>query len=393
MKYVTLPLVMLLAVSGCSGSNERVEIKDGTAPKGGEKIIDQAVADQQLGALVNKFASALKENDDIEVFALADGIDTTFSSTRFNSRFTISDFGIQGALDHLFDGNNKNLQGALGFTGADVSYKVDATPEDTSVPETHWDKSVKFGKLSTYFNDGNIYIDASEAKPFETIQGLARAIEPFYTIFANRYETLKVASPVINLLNQADTSKVEEAFDDFGGKIVIKGADLSGATSFASLIQSASNDDVNIAAQNFKYLLKKGLGIVWDDVASMYTYPDGEKGIEFKLDSNDLLSFIQPEDVEYYGISIDDSSFISFAIYFDEEGFPVALSYETKVDAVSNAEFMTNIVGSPLTFTYKSGFELYLDHNDAGDFVMPNDLGDYKTISSLILKLTSLIIK
>ena len=383
---IILPLVMLLAIPSC-GAKEDPKVKDGAAPSGGEKITDRALADEALGTLTNKLAFNLEEETNFYIYGLFDEFNANMNSERFNSNLKVEDFETVVAATNLFKENSKDVKAALSFTGSTLSYKVDAVPEDTSVEETHWNESVEFGGITAYVNQGDLFIDASEAKPFDTAKGVIRAIKPFYSLYANRNPALKLAEPLVDALANADTQKVNDALNDFGNKFKFEGVDLSELSQFASVIKNATDDDVNKAAQKVKKLVKDNYGIDLDAVASFYTYKYGGKAIELKLTEDELINMINPDDVEYYNLKFSDS-FFNIAIYFNEDGFPTSISTEFDIEAVSETSFFDAIIGGPLTMSTSGGFDAYLD-NEVKDIEMPSDLSSYKTLTSLILKLVT----
>ena len=391
MKTLILPLAMLLALPSCATNKAALVIENGRAPEGGTKITEKELADKELANLATKFAHQIDEKDELSIKANFEGLEADFSSTRFNSNLSISDFKIDGGFDHLFEGKEKDVTGFFEFSGASLNYRVDAEPEDESIEPTHLDKSVSIGNLATYISKGNLYLDASRADLFETVRGTVSAIEPFYSSLADQYEILELAGPYIDLFLQEDTSRVEEVFDDFGYKFYLGDANLTLATSFASALKAVDNVDASQAANKIKEVFKDNIGLDWDEVASIYKYDDGSKVIQFDIDNDKLLTLIDPEDVEYYNLELTDSH-LTFAIGFDGEGFPTAFGLDSNVNAESDTTFFNNVLGSPLTFNLNTCFSVEITHELASDYSIPSDLNNYKTLPALALKLTPLLL-
>ena len=386
-----LPAVLLLAIPSCSNSSDP-QSKGGVVPNGGTLVTDQDEFDAELGKLVNKFAINLNKDQKIEMNGSFDGFSFDLNSTRFNSKLALSDFDFKFIADKLFLDNKNDIQGEFSVTGSTLTYKVDAVPSDPEVEETHYDKTVDFGELKAYIKNGRYYIDGSLAKPYETIKGLVRFMEPLYDTLAEKEATLKVLEPIAKLLAKADNADVEKALDEYGYKFEVDGFGLANYSKFNKLIQTASNDDVKLAAAGIKKAVKDSLGLSLSDFAELYTYEDGGRALQFNLSEKEILAMVKPEDVENYGLTFSES-FIKAAVYFNKDGFPSSLSLAHNIKAVMDADVYVNVIGSPLSLSTVGAFDMLISNNVKEDIAYPKDIGtDYKKLTGLLVKLAPYLI-
>lgn len=381
-----LPIAMLFALTGCSGSEPAAE--GGNVPSGGQAVTDKEQAEQALEELVEKSSASFKVNDAFGFNVTNKGLSVKANATRFNFEAGASEFTLNGGAQGIYSGNKASTKAGATFSGTKLTYKMDAIPEEGE--ETHVDKNYEVGPISTYFDDGSLYVDASEAGLGALIKNVVTDASPAISMVAEQYLGPEMAETVTGALTLLTSS--EEMVNMLIGKLFSKSLGFNYKMAFKDLLDEDAYplikvDEVTAENAKEKVTEMKGIfeertGLSWDEVMTIYTYKSGGKALQFELSKEQIIKMIQPEDIEAYGVEFE-TAFVKGAIYFNDKGIPTTASIKEEIKGSASADMFVNAMGSALSFESTGEIDVSLtygsnpvsfpeNYNDYNSFKMPD---------------------
>ena len=376
-----LPITLLFALTGCGNSEPVAE--GGNIPSGGQAVADKEQAEQTLEDLVEKSSASLKENDAFGFTVTNKGVSVKANATRFNLDGGVSEFTLNGGATGLYSGTKETTKMGATFSGTKVTYKLDAVPEEGD--ETHIDKNYEIGPIGTYFDNGSIYVDASEAKLGALIQSVLTDASPSINIAVEQYLGPDTAAAVATLL--ATLTSSEAAVTAFiGATFFNKALGFNYKMAFKDVVKDedayplikvdeTTTETAKEKVSELKEIFEQSTGLAWDDVMTIYTYKAGGKALQFELNKDQILAMIQPEDVEAYGIEFETAS-VKAAVYFNEQGVPTTASLKEEIKGSANGDIFVDALGSALTFESVGEIDINLTYG-SNPVSFPENYDDY----------------
>ena len=378
-----LPVTMLFALTGCSGAEPVAE--GGGVPSGGKEVTDKEEAEKDLEELVEKASGSLNENDAFGFTLTNKGTTVTAHADLFDFNASVGECTLTGGAEGLVTGTKATTKAGLNFSGTKLTYKVDATPAEAE--EVHIDKNYDIGAINTYFDNGSIYVDASETGLAGLIKGVLTDATPTIEMFAEQYLGPEMAGTVATMLTTLTSS--EAAVTAFiGGTFFNKALGFNYKMSFENIVSEedyplvkidAQVEDASATVAEIKAGFEETTGLAWDDVMSVYTYASGGKAIQFELDKDAIISMIYPEQVVSYGLAFDDAS-VKIGVYFNEKGVPTSASFKEVISGSASGDMFVNAMGSALTFNSSSEINLTLSAG-SNPVTFPENYNDYNAFS------------
>ena len=377
-----LPIALLFSLTGCNGAEPTAE--GGNVPEGGKEITDKVEEEQALEELVEKSSASLKENDAFSFNVTNKGIVLNASGNRYNFTTGLGEFTLKGGAQGLYSGNKETTKFGANFSGTKIIYKVDAIPNEGE--ETHIDKNYEVGAINSYFDNGSLYIDASEAGLSTLIKNVVTDTAPAISQVAEQYLGPEGASGIETILTTLSSSEL--AIDAFiGGTFFSKPLGFNYKMAFKDLVKEENyplikiNESTTETAKEtvtkMKDAFEERTGLAWDDVVTLYTYKSGGKALQFEIDKDKLLSFVRPEDIVYYGIEVE-TAYIKGSIYFNDKGIPTTASIKEELLGKATGNMFKEAMGSDLSFDSNGEIDVNLTYG-SNDFTFPEDYNGYSS--------------
>ena len=378
-----LPVALLFSLTGC-GNSEVPPAEGGNVPDGGKEVTNKEEAEKALEELVEKSNASIKENDAFGFTLTNKGIALNASATRFGFNAGVGEFTLNGGAQGLCSGTKETTKAGATFSGTKFTYKLDAVPEEGE--ETHVDKNYEIGAINSYFDNGNLYIDASEAGLGALVKNIVTDAAPAITLVAEQYLGPEGASGVTAVLTTLVSS--EAAVNAFiGGTFFGKALGFNYKMAFKDLVKEEDypliklDDTTTKTAQDIVTEMKEGFeettGYAWDDVMKIYTYKNGGKALQFELTEEQIIAMIEPEDIVQYGVEFEVAS-VKGAIYFDDKGIPTSASLKEDLKGSASADIFVNAMGSALSFDSNAEIDANLSFG-SNPVSFPANYNDYNT--------------
>ena len=345
-KFLVLPLIAMFALNGCG---KELKPEGGNLPEGGKEVTETADANLRLAKGMAGTAKAAAEANAFGIKASFGG-SVSLSSTKFEGAVTLSDTSLAVGAENLFDGTKESTKLGLVLNGGKVTANY-TKDKDTTAPQSDA-KEIVVGKLGAYLQNGNAYVDASEAGIPAAASKLAQFVLPYLG---------ENASPVIRALvtNVAQdptvfTTLISSFFVTESGEFnyKIKALDVVPAEAYPFVKKAdfeKSEEEMKTLVQQMEQAFDTKSGLKWNDVVSVYDYKDGSIGVEFTVALTQAIIDAATEEEDQGKVQLIGDNGLKAGVVFDKEGKVTGASLALGLKAKVTDDSAPEIIGTEAT--------------------------------------------
>lgn len=406
-KLFGLPLLAVLALTGCNGNTTPKETKDGNVPEGGT-VVEKEEETEKLAELVQKTSKTISISETVGLTLSSTGLNAEVASTNLNGKVGLGAFELKAGGENLATGTKATTKVGVEFSGVTASIKLNGTSgeseeeEQSEVSEAsealeaseeseastsiNIDKSLTIGKTAAYLDNGNLYVDASETGIPQFVSTLAGIVEPYTAVFVALLGVKNVASTTAAiqpiLASMADNPTISDTLlKSYLGisEYKFKFDDVAKDENYPLFKEIKTDIDLEQVKEQIdgvKASFEEKTKLKWNDIVKFYTYSDESSAIQFEMNKDNLTSLIKQTAGESYEVTLTDDSSVKAAVAFDKNGFPTSFSVKETLGATIGGEEVEAKLGSKLTV--KESGDLKLSVSTSNPVTFPESFDGYK---------------
>ena len=403
-KLFGLPLLAVLALTGCNGNSTPKETKDGNVPEGGT-VVEKEEETEKLAELVQKTSKTISISETVGLTLSSTGLNAEVASTNLNGKVGLGAFELKAGGENLATGTKATTKVGVEFSGVTASIKLNGTSggseeeelseaseasealEASETPSSiNIDKSLTIGKTAAYLDNGNLYVDASETGIPQFVSALAGIVEPYTAVFVallgvkDVVKTTAAIQPI--LASMADNPTISDTLlKSYLGisEYKFKFDDVAKDENYPLFKEIETDIDLEQAKEQIdgvKASFEEKTKLKWNDIVKFYTYSDESSAIQFEMNKDNLTSLIKQTAGESYEVTLTDDSSVKAAVAFDKNGFPTSFSVKETLGATIGGEEVEAKLGSKLTV--KESGDLKLSVSTSNPVTFPESFDGYK---------------
>ena len=400
-KLFGLPLLAVLALSGCNGNSTPKETKDGNVPEGGT-VVEKEEETEKLAELVQKTSKTMSISETVGLTLSSTGLNADIASTNLNGKVGLGAFELKAGGENLATGTKATTKVGVEFSGVTASIKLNGTSggseeeEQSEVSEAseasetpssiNIDKSLTIGKTAAYLDNGNLYVDASETGIPQFVSTIAGIVEPYTAVFVALLGVKDVAKTTAAIQPMLASMADNPTFSDTLLKSYLgiseykfKFDDVAKDENYPLFKEIETDIDLEQAKEQIdgvKASFEEKTKLKWNDIVKFYTYSDESSAIQFEMNKDNLTSLIKQAAGESYEVTLTDDSSVKAAVAFDKNGFPTSFSVKETLGATIGGEEVEAKLGSKLTV--KESGDLKLSVSTSNPVTFPESFDGYK---------------
>ena len=345
-KFLVFPLIAMFALNGCG---KELKPEGGNLPEGGTEVTETADANQRLAKGMAGTAKAAAEANAFGIKASFGG-SVSMSSTKFEGAVALSDTSLAVGAENLFDGTKESTKLGLVFNGGKVTANY-TKDKDTTAPQSDA-KEIVVGKLGAYLQNGNVYVDASEAG----IPAAASALAQFALPYLGENVSPMITAIVTNVAQDPTvlTTLISSFFVTESGAFnyKIKALDVVPAEAYPFVKKAdfeKTEEEMKTLVQQMEQAFDTKSGLKWNDVVSVYDYKDGSIGVEFTVALTQAIIDAASEEEDQGKVELIGDNGLKAGVLFDKEGKVTGASLALGLKAKVTDDSAPEIIGTEAT--------------------------------------------